>query len=183
MKRISVIIIFLIILQFLTSGCGTVYKVVVDERSLHAQTIDERITMAIRKKIFDDDHVKFLDISTYCYNGHVYLVGEYEKYAQIRRAVKLAASVEGVKSVTDHFLPKREEDSCGVTDNLELKVEVKAKLIRDKHIWSTNIEVKTIQCNIILLGLVGSYKEVNKAVAYAKSVAGVRSVKSYLKRN
>ena len=57
----------------------------------------------------------------------------------------------------------------------------KAKLVGDKEIWSTNIDIKSIQCKVVLYGLVGTKKEINKAIAQAKSVEGVRGVKSFLK--
>jgi hyperosmotically inducible protein len=163
------------------TGCTTIYKAAVDERSLGEQYDDEKITMAIRKKFSDDEKIKYFDISTYVYNGHVFLVGEYEAADQKNQAVKLARQVEGVKSVTDYFLPKKKVETCGTTANLELLGKVKKNLIGDRDISSTQIEVKALQCNIILLGLVGSADEISKATAHAKAVEGVRSVKSFLK--
>ena len=164
------------------TGCITdVYKSAVDERSLGQQYDDQAITMSIRKKFAEDEKIKYFDISTYVYNGHVYLVGEYETVDQKNQAVKLAGQVEGVKSVTDFFLPKKEDDTCGTATNLKLLAKVKKELIGDKDISSTQIEVKALQCNIILLGLVGSADEIKKAVSHAKTVEGVRSVKSFLK--
>jgi hyperosmotically inducible protein len=61
-----------------------------------------------------------------------------------------------------------------------LLAKVKKRLIGDKDISSTQIEVKALQCNIALLGLVGSADEIKKAVSHAKSVESVRSVKSFL---
>jgi hyperosmotically inducible protein len=171
----------LVILGFLLSGCGTIYKVARDERNVGTQMKDEQITMAIREKFVDDKAVEYFNISTYCYKGNVYLVGEYENLNQKKRAIALAREVDGVKSVTDHFLPEKKGDLCGSTDNLTLGVKVKAKLIGDKDIESTNIEVKTVQCHVILLGLVDETREIKGAVAHAKSVEGVRSVTSYLK--
>ena len=172
----------ILILAILMSGCVTdIYKAAVDERSLGEQYDDHSITMSIRKKFLEDEKVKYFDISTYVYNGHVYLVGEYETAAQKDQAVKLARQVEGVKSVTDYFLPEKEDENCGTTDNLELLAKVKKDLIGDVDISSTQIEVNALQCNIILLGLVDSTDDINKAVAHAKAVEGVRSVKSFLK--
>jgi hyperosmotically inducible protein len=170
-----------LILGILITGCTTVYKSAVDERSLGKQYDDEKITLDIRKKFTDDAKIKYFDISTYCYNGHVYLVGEYDTADQKSQAVKLAKEVEGVKSVTDYFLPKKKADTCGTTDNLKLSTKVTADLIADKAISSTQIEVKALQCHIVLLGLVGSTDQINKAIAHAKSVEGVRSVKSFLR--
>jgi hyperosmotically inducible protein len=59
--------------------------------------------------------------------------------------------------------------------------QVKTKLIGDKEIWSTNVDVKTVQCNVVLLGVVGSKKEIDKAIAHTKSVKGVRGIKSFLR--
>ena len=171
----------LVLLGFLIPGCGTIYKVAKDERSVGVQYQDEKITTAIRQKFMDDKFVEYFDISTYCYKGNVYLVGEYEKVDQKIRAITLAEQVEGVKSVTDHFLAKKKRDHCGTTDNLGLVAKVKSKLIGDKDIESTNIEVKAVQCHIILLGLVDESREIKEAIAHAKSVGGVRSVTSYLK--
>jgi hyperosmotically inducible protein len=162
-------------------GCGTAYKAAVDERSLETQMNDQKITMDIRGKFVDDKTVDALGLSTYCYYGHVYLVGEYEKPAQRDQAVKLARQVPGVKSVTDHFLPKKKDPGCGLDDNLAIEAKIRAALIGDKNLSSTQIETKLIQCHAVLVGLVGSEADIQKATAHARSVAGVRSVKSYLR--
>jgi hyperosmotically inducible protein len=93
--------------------------------------------------------------------------------------VKLARQVEGVKSVTDYFLPEKKDENCETTDNPKLLAKVKKDLIGDVDISSTQIEANALQCNIILLGLVASPDEINKEVAHAKAVEGVRSVKSF----
>ena len=163
------------------TGCTTVYKSAVDERSIGEQYDDQKITMAIRQKFLNDEMIKYFGISTYCYYGNVYLVGKYDKPGQKNQALRLAKEVEGVKSVTDYFLPKKEKDPCGSTTNFELSAKVNAKLIGDGDISSTQIEVKAIQCNIILLGLVSTENEITKAISHTKSVQGVRSVISFLK--
>ena len=181
MFRYIRVIYIVLILVILMTGCTSIYKSAVDERSVGEQYDDQKITTAIRKKFTDDEKIKYFDISTYVYNGHVFLVGEYEMADQKNQAVKLARQVEGVKSVTDYFLPKKDDETCGTTTNLKLSTKVKTKLIGDKDISSTQIEVKALQCNIILLGLVASADEISKAKAHAKAVEGVRSVKSFLK--
>ena len=181
MFRCSRVIYIVLILVILMTGCTTIYKSAVDERSIGEQYDDEKITMAIRSKFSSDEKIKYFDISTYVYNGNAFLVGEYETADQKNQAVKLARQVEGVKSVTDYFLPKKKDDTCSTTANLELMTKVKKNLIGDGDISSTQIEVKALQCNIILLGLVASADEISKANAHAKAVEGVRSVKSFLK--
>ena len=181
MPRYYCCVCIILTLGFLMAGCTTIYKSAVDERSVAGQYDDEKITMAIREKFSQDEKIKYFDISTYCYNGHVYLVGEYDSAEQKNQAVKLAREVKSVKSVTDYFLPKKEDITCGTAANLELVAKVKTQLIGDIHIASTRIEVKAVQCNIVLLGLVGSGDDREKAVSHAQSVQGVRSVTSFLR--
>jgi hyperosmotically inducible periplasmic protein len=179
MKKIIIVQFFIFLLA--VTGCGTIYSTAMDERNMSTIGSDTTIKGTIVKKFYDDDKIKSLDISTGCYHGHVYLVGEYDTADQKNRAIKIAKSVEGVKNVTTYLLPKKKGDPCGTDENLEIVGKVKAKLVGDKDIWSTNIDIKSIQCQVVLYGLVGSKKEINKAIAHAKSVEGIRGVKSFLK--
>jgi hyperosmotically inducible protein len=160
---------------------GSGYGVAVDQRKMGTIASDEEIKLTIQEKLLGDDAIKLLDISTFCYNGHVYLVGEYRAEKEKERALEIANHVQGVKSVTHYLLREKKEDTCGWTDNLEIRTKIRSELIGDKDISSTNIDVKAVQCHVVLLGIVRSEKEAAKAIAHAKSVTSVRGVTSYLK--
>ncbi|MDD3313271.1 BON domain-containing protein [Pseudodesulfovibrio sp.] len=164
---------------FLLNGC-TAYNVAVDERTTGQWVDDNTIALTIEKDFLADDLVKYLDYDAFSYRGHVYVVGEYESREQVDRAVKLAKGVEGVRQVTTYLLPKREDDGCSTADKLGIYQKLKQALVDDKNIWSTNIEIEIVQCNVVLLGIVGSSAEKSAAEAHAKAVKGVRSVKSFL---
>ncbi len=164
----------------LVRGCA-VYDVAVEERNAGDWANDEKITFQIKEQFLKSDLISYMDIDAASYLGQVYIIGEYESRSQVTEAVKIAEGIAGVRTVTTYMLPKRANDHCGTTDNLEIYTRVKHKLISDKDIWSTNIDVKTVQCNVVLLGIVGSTSEMAKAIAYASTVPGVRKVKSYLK--
>jgi len=180
MKRYLTLLALPVVLAVLC-GCTTVYKAAVDERNVRTIANDDKIAITVSKRFVDDETIKILDISADCYNGHVYLVGQYETAKQKSRAVTIARGVPGVKSVSTYLLPKKESDLCGTSDNIALIAKVKANLIKDKNIWSTNIKVKSVRCNVVLLGIVGSRGEISRAVTHAQAVEGVRSVKSFLK--
>ena len=183
MKKYSMVICALAVLALCgcTSLFRSTYGVAVDERKVGTMASDEKIKLTIQEKLLQDDAVKILDISTFCYYGHVYLVGEYGTEKERERALEIANQVSGVKFVTHHLLRKKKEDTCGTTDNLEINGKIQAELIGDKDIWSTNVNVKVVQCNVVLLGIVGSEGEIAKVIAHANSVKGVRGVTSYLK--
>ncbi len=179
MKNIITTIIILA-LAAISSGCGTIYDAAVDERNVKTIASDTTIKAKIVKQLIDDEIVKALDISVSSYYAHAYLIGEYAHEAQKDQAIKITKAVEGVKGVTHYLLKKDKDGTCGTKENISLTAKVKAKLIGDKSIWSTNIDVKTMQCTVVLWGLVGSRTEVNKAIAHAKSIEGVKRVKSYM---
>lgn len=177
-KHCLCIMALLIITSFM-QGCA-VYKASVDERSVKTIAQDELISATISKKLLEDSTMKVLDIEAPSYNGHVYLIGEYDFAAQKSRAVKIAKSVEGVRNITTYLLPKKKNDLCDSTDNLLIRGKLDKALIADNTIWSTNVDVTVVQCHIILTGVVGSATERNKAIAHAKAVPSARSVTSYL---
>ncbi|HUV79150.1 MAG TPA: BON domain-containing protein [Desulfobacterales bacterium] len=173
-------IIPLLIFSLLSFGCSVIYTTAVDQRDVKTILNDTTIKFTIVNKFYDDEAINSLNLSSGCYRGHVYLVGEYDKAFQKKRAIKIAKSIEGVRSVSTYLLPKKKDDVCGTDDNIKLALEVKTKLVADKDIWSTNIDVKTVQCNVVLYGLVASDNKIKKAISHAKSVEGVRSVKCFL---
>jgi hyperosmotically inducible protein len=171
----------LAVLFVAATGCTTPYKVAMDERSVGSWADDEVIEATVFKRFAEDDTVKALDISTYSYEGRVYLVGEYDSAAQKSRAVTIAKGVKGVKSVTPYLLPKPKTDFCGTTDNLSILARVKKGLIAADDVHSTNVDVKVVQCRVVLLGIVASRAEAERAAAVARSVEGTRGVTSYLR--
>lgn len=179
MKKIFLLLVSILVVS-LSQGC-TIYKAAVDERNVQTIADDTAIKAKIFKRFVDDDVVKALDITITSYQGHVYLVGEFDDSAQKVRAIEIAERVEGVSEVTPYLLAKEKEGDCGTTQNLELTAKVKAKLIGDKEIWSTNVNVKTMQCIVVLWGTVGGQDEVLRSINHAKSVEGVKRVRSFLK--
>jgi len=181
-----------LILPLLSYGCSTIlstaaeqiYVTAVDQRNLKTILDDTTIKLTIINKFHDDEYINALDsldISIECYRGHVYLIGEYDKPVQKTRAVNIAKSIEGVKEVTIYLLPKNQSDICGTDDNLLIMGRVKARLVGDKDLWARNIDVKSVQCNVVLYGIVASKDRINKAIEHSKSVKGVRTVTSLLK--
>lgn len=168
-------------LLFSATGCTTAYKAAVDERSIGTQTDDEIMTAEIKADFLQDELIKYMDFDAAVYDGHAYVLGEYESQQQVARSVQIARAVDGVRAVTTYMLPKKDDELCGTTDNLLLYGKIKKELIADEDVKSTNVNTKVIQCNVVLLGVVGSQAEADRAVNHAKGVDGVRSVKSFLR--
>lgn len=180
MLRMFIILVSLAILPAL-GGCGTIYKASVDERDVGTFVDDGRIESTVRARLVQDDLVKLRDISVNSYKGTVYLVGEFESDKQKQRAVKLAHGVDGVGRVTVVPFPKRDDPTCGTTDDLALYAKIKGRLVQDRDIWSTQVDIKVVQCNVVLLGLVARQRDADAIVGYANAEEGVRTVQNLIR--
>jgi hyperosmotically inducible protein len=59
--------------------------------------------------------------------------------------------------------------AAGGRITLNIDGKIRAELIGDREISSTNIDVKAIQCHVVLLGIVGSKKEIAKPLPTQKA--------------
>lgn len=62
-----------------------------------------------------------------------------------------------------------------------ITADVKARLLADSSISSTNISVKTEKSVVILTGCTDTQEQISKAAKIAKEVKGVTSVTNHLK--
>lgn len=162
------------------SGCSSIYSAARDERTMGQMLDDKTLALTIKKSLADDDTVKALDVSVYAYFGKVFLVGEVDKSVQKSKAIKIAKAQKGTKSVSAYILSKDGGSMGKTVDDVGITAKVKAKMIADKKFSATQVDVTTVRGNVVLLGVVGSAKDRNKAIAHAKSVKYVKSVKSFL---
>lgn len=169
----------IITICYTLSGCA-IYNATVDERNISEQYSDTVISASILNKLVKSDHVSSMGISVKTYNGKVYLIGEVDSLTERSIAISLARNVKGVRSVIPYLLLKNKKDFCGTTDNVSMSTKLKTNLVGDKEVWSTNISIDVVQCNIVLTGIVGSTREKQKIIQHAKRIPEARSVTSYI---
>lgn len=75
---------------------------------------------------------------------------------------------------------KNQESSGEYVDNTAISLKVKARLLANKETKGTSIDVESYKGTVILSGFIDSDDERNKAINIAKSVQGVKEVKSAL---
>ncbi|QJB57313.1 BON domain-containing protein [Pseudodesulfovibrio sp. zrk46] len=155
---------------------GAIYESARDERSVGQQADDKRISLDIKGKMANKDKGKALQIHSYCFVGHVFLVGAINDKSFRNFAVKTAKSIEGVKKVTTHFV----KESDTTQDDLKVAAKVRAALIAEGDLSATQIETETLNGEVVMVGMVRSKADAKLAVKIAKGVEGVRKVTSYL---
>ena len=171
----------MVFVSFLATGCtaaliggaaGGGYAVATDERQADRMMDDSTITSRINAAMVKDDLVKANEVDVDTVDGHVILTGVVSTRQESQRAVKLAKSVAGVKSVRNNL--QIGERSWGEAFNDKWLVsKIKSKLIAEPEIRSLNIDVDVDKGVVTLTGIVGSRFEKKRAIELAKATEGI----------
>ncbi|MDD5711904.1 MAG: BON domain-containing protein [Smithellaceae bacterium] len=144
---------------------------------------DSVITSKVKVKLGADDVLKAFAISVETYRGVVQLSGFVDGKETRDRAGELAGSVAGVKGVKNNLLVKTgttSETAGQYIDDTAITSKIKVKLAADDILKSFDISVETYHGVVQLGGFVDNQETIDRAVALANTVAGVKSVKNNL---
>jgi len=168
------------------AGCGSatpwgaVYGTVVDERSTAQIAQDRQIKTRIEAAYASDSEVSYFGITPYAFLNEAYIVGEYSSEMERDKALQIARTTEGVYRVHHYLLPKQDSE-CGFMDRQQMRAELNYELYGTSGVSATNIELSIVQCDVVLVGIVGSQAEIDKAISIVKAIEGVKNVKSFLR--
>ena len=179
----------LAVLIIVPSGCTiksaikntvkTIYKTSVDERPLRHIINDKKLTGQIMAKFLEDDVTHLLDVTAVCYFGFPFIVGQCDTLEEAQRIMDIAEEVTG-KPAVPYLLKKGEDEDCNPAINIEIAYETEVRLASDKKIFATNVLVKAVQCQVVLLGVLGSKESILAAIEHAEDVSGAKKVHSFL---
>ncbi|WP_043319181.1 BON domain-containing protein [Microbulbifer sp. HZ11] len=132
-----------------------------------------------------NENLNNFTINTDVSDGVVLLTGEVESNVDRRLAEELISSVDGVKSV-ENKLSIANNEPIGEKINREyvdakIATVVKTRLLMDREVAGTDIDVTSKNGTIILRGLVQSGAEKDLAEAIARNTNDVDKVENKLK--
>jgi len=98
------------------------------------------------------------------------------KWFKVLASAMVAAVVALTLSACAPTPTPTKEGTGGYIDDTVITTKVKAELLKDESLKSTEINVETFKGKVQLSGFVSSPQMANRAVQVTRSVAGVRSV-------
>ncbi len=162
------------------------------------QTIDDAtVTASVKAKLLGDERTKGFDINVDTVKGVVTLTGGADSQEAKETAGKLAAQTKGVVGVHDNLivaapgtearqdantatasgeLREAASETGDVVDDAWITSKVKAKLLADKQVKGTKIEVETEANVVTLTGTVPNADVRSKAIQIATTTKGVKGV-------
>lgn len=143
---------------------------------------DTVVTTRVKSALMADPKINSYDFKVETHKGDVMLSGFVNSPEQLDLAVRTTRGVEGVKSIQNNVALKDTASTVGnKVDDSIITGEVKAALLADSGIQSSDIAVVTRIDEVQLSGFVNSQQQMDKAMSIASAVQGVRSVANEMK--
>jgi len=182
MKNNFIIIIFLI---FLTNSCvgtsshgvfGTGVSVALDPRSVGTQIDDNIMQKNLTARLLVKDKKYFLSINTKVLDGRIFITGTVDNPEKKLQITKSAWETKGVRSVKNDIIIKKEFNFQQSAKDLLITSQLRAALIFNENIKSTNYNIDTYKKKIYIYGIAQTKDELKEVVKEAKEILDVENV-------
>jgi osmotically-inducible protein OsmY len=151
-----------------------------EERGIGGTVHDTEIEAEINAAWFKKDVKMFQDVELRVLEGRVMLTGKIDNTAERDAAVQLAWQQNGVREVIDEIQITTEMGLVDYSRDVRIANTLRAKMLFDRDIMSINYDVVVDNGVIYLLGIAQSKDEIDRVIAYARAIDGVRRVANHI---
>jgi len=178
-----IILISLIFLIF--TGCvgisskgifGTGVSVALDPRSLGTQIDDSVMQKNLAARLILRDKNYLISLNTKVLDGRIFLTGKVDDPEEKLQITKLAWETKGVRSVKNDIKLKEDFNFQRSAKDLLITSQLRAALILNKKINSTNYQIDTYKKKIFIYGISLTAEEKKIVISEAKEILDVEDV-------
>lgn len=170
-------------------GCGPLIlggaavgaTVVAQDRPVSAAISDTKIQAEIDKRLLDFDVDMFQRVDISVTEGQVLLTGLVPLPQNRVDAARIAWQVDGVKEVINEIEVKDKSTLSDAARDVWIGTKLRSKITFDNQISSVNYTIDVVNQKIYLTGIAQSQAELDRVMAYARSIDYVRGVVSYVR--
>ena len=176
---------FLIILIIFLNSCsgtgskglfGTGVSVAIDPRSLGTQIDDSIMEKNLITRLTMQEKKYFLTIKTKVLDGRIFITGKVDNPEEKLKITKIAWETSGARSVRNDIKIKETFNLKQSAKDALITSQLRAALIINKIIKSTNYQIDTYKNNIYIYGIARSRDELEIVVDEANSIVDVNKV-------
>ena len=176
---------FLILLIIFLNSCsgtgsrglfGTGVSVAIDPRSLGTQIDDSIMEKNLTTRLTMQEKKYFLSIKTKVLDGRIFITGKVDNPEEKLKITKIAWETSGVRSVRNDIKIKEQFNLKQSAKDALITSQLRAALIVNKTIKSTNYQIDTYKNNIYIYGIARSKGELEIVVEEANSIESVNNV-------
>ena len=182
--RIKKLYFLLIFLVFLNSCSGTSSRglfgtgvsIAIDPRSLGTQIDDSIMEKNLISRLTMVEKKYFLSIKTKVLDGRIFITGKVDNPEEKLKITKIAWETSGVRSVRNDIKIKEKFNFKQSAKDTLITSQLRAALIINKKIKSSNYQIDTYKKNIYIYGIARNRDELEIVVDEANSILDVNKV-------
>ena len=175
---------FLIFLVFLNSCSGTSSRglfgtgvsVAIDPRSLGTQIDDSIMEKNLITRLTMEEKKYFLSIKTKVLDGRIFITGKVDNPEEKLKITKIAWETSGVRSVRNDIKIREKFNFKQSAKDTLITSQLRAALIVNKNIKSSNYQIDTYKKNIYIYGIARNRDELEIVVDEANSILDVNKI-------
>lgn len=160
------------------TGCAAqAHPGATNSRAAGDPAVDAKICGAIRARLLARDSGSLSVLSVLCNNQLVVIAGALPPdYKLAVEAVHIATKTAGVRRVETFFVPKAAQDASDPA----VAARIKVALAEDAGTSTEGTDLTVVAGTVVLVGMVDDQAKADRIIANVGSVAGVKSVKSFI---
>ena len=176
---------FLLIFLVFLNGCsgtssrglfGTGVSVAIDPRSLGTQIDDSIMEKNLISRLTMVEKKYFLSVKTKVLDGRIFITGKVDNPEEKLKITKIAWETSGVRSVRNDIKIKEKFNFKQSAKDTLITSQLRAALIINKKIKSSNYQIDTYKKNIYIYGIARNKDELKIVVDEANSILDVNKV-------
>ena len=174
-----------IILFFLISNCvgtssqgifGTGVSVALDPRSIGTQIDDNIMQKSLSSRLLLKDKKYILSINLKVLDGRIFITGKVDDPEEKLIITKMAWETKGVRSVKNNIIIKEEFNFKQSAKDILITSQLRAAMIINKKIKSTNYNIDTYKKKIYIYGIAQDKDELKQVLEEAEAILAVKRV-------
>lgn len=150
------------------------------DRGLEQAVDDNEIAFEINRKLLGQRSDLYSGVSTQVRKGRVLLTGRVPKQEDRIAVTRLVWTIGGVKEVINELAVGKEGTFSQSVSDTTIATKLRARLTGDSKISSINYSIETANGVVYLMGTARDQAELDRVMAHARDISGVRNVVSYV---
>ncbi|MEP6600746.1 MAG: BON domain-containing protein [Nitrospirota bacterium] len=151
-----------------------------EDRPLSEAGTDLRIKTNILTAFAKEAKGLLVDVSADVYEGQVLLTGSVKKPEDRSTAEAITQKINGVRQIFNELQVTEEGGLKASAKDFAIETKLKANLLTAKGVTSINDRWRAVNGVVYFLGLTRSQEELDKVLAIARQIDGVRDVVSHV---
>jgi osmotically-inducible protein OsmY len=150
------------------------------ERGAVQAAKDTGTQLAINRALLEKSGTLFQRVSSTVVEGRVLLTGIIASHADRDEVTRIAYTVESVREAINELEVGPSNAFNTIASDTRITTSLRSDLLGDKQIVDINYSIDTVNGTIYLMGIAQNQAELDRVIAYARAISGVRRVVSHV---